>query len=131
LTDQDQIRKQDFKRRIDKLYVEIAHELTEEPEPRDMEEAMEAVGRLIYVTNIRTLKEFVNRNYKGEKPKLIVSTPYRGKNTGGELNDVWFMPVDPEYNQIAFDTLKNFSIVPEDSQLSDYAFLFPSNQADG
>jgi hypothetical protein len=66
------------------------------------------------VTNIRMLKEFVDRNYEGEKPKLIISTPYNGE-------DRWFMPIDLQYNQNALDNLKNFGVAPEDSQLSDYA----------
>jgi hypothetical protein len=127
---QDRIRKQEFKHRIDKSYAEAADEseFLEYAKPRDIEEGVKYVQRLIYVANINTLKEFADRNYEGEKPKLIVSTPYKGKNTAEELDDVVFMPVDPKYNQVTLDNLKNLGIVPEDSQLSDYAFLFPSKQ---
>ena len=110
MTDQYQIRKQEFKHRIDMLYAETTYE----------EEGIKYVNRMKYVSNISELKGFADRNYEGEKPRLFVSTPYKRKGDT-ELDDVWFMPDDPKYNQIAFDHLKKTGIVPEDSQLSDYA----------
>ena len=132
MTNQDLTRQQ-FKNTINKLYSETAHEreLVEHLKPRNLEEGMKYVGRIIYLVNIEMLKEFVDRNYEGEKPKLIISAPHKEDVPGGELEDVLFALTDPEYNQNALDTLKNFSILPEDSQLSDYAFLFTSNQAEG
>lgn len=125
MTNEDFIRKQEFKNEINKLCAETDHDIEE---PRSWQEALETTKRLVCDANILQLKEFVDRNYEGEKSRLIVSTPYKGENTGGKLGDVVFMSNGPEYNQMAFDTLKNFNIVPEDSQLSDYAFLFPSDK---
>lgn len=39
--------------------------------------------------------KFADRNCEGEKPSLIVSTPYEGKNIRGKLGDDWLVIILP------------------------------------
>jgi hypothetical protein len=42
-----------------------------------------AVRHIMYVANIRALKEYlIDRNSEGEKPELIVESPYANPETG-------------------------------------------------
>src|SRR5205823_13682375 len=114
MIDQELMRKQKLKHKIGVLATDTANELSEEP--RTKEEANKFVERRIYVINIRQLKEFVDRDCKGEPLDIIVSSPYRGEDRfyRAEYGET------PDYEQIVFDTLKKYDLVSEDSQLSDY-----------
>ena len=75
------------------------------------------------------LKKFaVDRNFEGDKPELVVSSPHTIKLDDGiaeMTDDVLYTPRnEPENHQVIFDNLKNYDIIPEDSQINDYQFLF-------
>jgi hypothetical protein len=130
--EQEQTRKQEFKHRIDKLYAETAQEREhfkeafERFKPNDLEDGRKWLSRRHYLANLESLKEFADRNYEGEKPRLVISTPHKKVVAEGDVEEVFFILTDPKYNQNALDNLKKGSMLPEDSKLSDYAFLFPS-----
>ena len=82
-----------------------------------------AVLQTIYMSNVNELKEFlIDRNSKGERPNLIISAPVTNPETK-LMEDRYFMPQDPEYNQEVLDSLKKSRIIPEDSTVNDYDFI--------
>lgn len=90
---------------------------------RNLEEAMAEFNELIYAVNVRHLKDFlIDRNGKGEKPDLIVESPYTDPRTG-LIEDRGYMPNEPKYNQEILDMLKKQQLIPEDSTIDDYDFL--------
>ena len=83
---------------------------------------------LIYQVIIRALVDFaINRKFEGPKPRWIVSSSASPSSTPEtkEAGDMLFVPYnEPKNHQVMFDSLKNYDIVPEDSDISQYDFLF-------
>jgi hypothetical protein len=82
---------------------------------------------MIYQRIIDALVDFaINRKFEGPKPRWIVSSsasPSTLETKGTE--DRLYMPNnEPKNHQIMFDALKNYDIVPEDSDINQYDFLF-------
>jgi hypothetical protein len=120
-------RKKELKDKVAYL-VKTVHEI----KPRNTQESLAAVERMIYMANIHQLKEFViDRNCEGEKPRLMVESPYTDPNTG-LIEDRIYMPYnEPMYHQHMLDMLKKQQLVPDDSKLDDYDFLFDGCKAEG
>jgi hypothetical protein len=83
---------------------------------------------LIYQVIIRALVDFaINRKFEGPKPRWIVSSSASPSSTPEtkEAGDILFVPYnEPKNHQVMCDSLKNYDIVPEDSDISQYDFLF-------
>jgi hypothetical protein len=121
----EEVKKNQLKDKVDRL----SKTVKQIEEPHNKQEAMAAMDRLLYLANIRALKEFlVDRDCKGEKPKLVVESPYEVPETG-ITEDRIFMPRSNEYNQDKLDMLKKQLLIPDDnsSTISDYSFLFEFN----
>jgi hypothetical protein len=120
-------RKKELKDKVAYL-VKTVHEI----KPRNRQESLAAVERMIYMANTHQLKEFVmDRNCEGEKPRLMVESPYTDPNTG-LIEDRIYMPYnEPMYHQHMLDMLKKQQLVPYDSKLDDYDFLFNGCKAEG
>lgn len=94
-----------------------------EIKPRNYEEALLATERLIYLSNIHELKEFlIDRKCQGRKPGIIVESPHTDPTTG-MMQDVFYMPNEAKYNQEILDMLKKQEIIPDDSTQDDYDFI--------
>lgn len=92
--------------------------------PHNREEALAAFERILYLVNIRALKEFlVDREGKGKKPELIVASPYTPPETGIPEDRV-YLPKPTEYHQETLDMLKKQQLVEQDATVEDYDFLF-------
>ena len=114
-------RKQELKDKVYSIWKTVKE--IKEQKPRNMEEGVEEIKRIIYKGNINTLREYlIDRNCQGERPKLIVESPYTNPKTG-ETDDVIYMPTEPKYNQTILDMLKKQQLIPEDSTKDDYDFL--------
>jgi hypothetical protein len=79
---------------------------------------------MIYQVIISALVKFaIDRKFEGPKPRWIVSSSAVTQENG--TGDMLYMPDnEPKNHQIMFDALKNYDIVPEDSDISQYDFLF-------
>ena len=114
--------KQEFKERINHLLREF------KKRPRDNNDNVEVdTEDLVFLVNIEALKEFaIYRNFEGEKPQLIVSSPYKMPDTDVTVvEDRYLIPTNvPKNHQIMFEMLKKYGLVREDSQIEDYGFLF-------
>src|SRR5919199_339969 len=106
--------------------VKTVHEI----KPRNRQESLAAVERMIYMANIHQLKEFlIDRNCEGQKPRLMVESPYTDPNTG-LIEDRIYMPYnEPKYHQHMLDILKKQQLIPDDGKLDDYDFLFDGLKA--
>jgi hypothetical protein len=83
-----------------------------------------AVVQSILRLNINELKDFlVDKNGKGEKPRLIVSAPVINPRNK-IMEDRFFMPRPSEYNQEKLDWLKKHQLVSDYAIIQDYDFLF-------
>jgi len=113
-------RKKELKDKVAYL-VKTVHEI----KPRNRQESLAAVERMIYMANIHQLKEFLtDRNCEGQKPRLMVESPYTDPNTG-LIEDRIYMPYnEPAYHQHMLDMLKKQQLIPDDGKLDDYDFLF-------
>jgi hypothetical protein len=117
-----ELRKQEFKDRIN-LLAKTIYQF--EGRSKDVSERVKQVDRMVYDAIIDVLKQFViDRNFEGKKPEWLVSSVHTRLETG-HTDDVIYLPRnEPKNHQVMFDTLKNYDIVPEDSQINDYDFLF-------
>jgi hypothetical protein len=96
-----------------------------EIKPRSRQESLAAVERIIYMANIHQLKEFlIDRNCEGQKPRLIVESPYTDPKTGLTEDRIYMPYNEPKYHQHMLDMLKKQQLVPDDAKLNDYDFLF-------
>jgi hypothetical protein len=88
---------------------------------------------VIYQVIIHALIDFaINRKFEGPKPRWIVSSSASPSSTPEtkETGDMLYMPHnEPKNHQVMFDTLKKYDIVPEDSDISQYDFLFDFSSA--
>lgn len=114
-------RKKELKDKV-KLLSKTVREIEK---PRNRQETAAYIMRQIYMENIQSLKEFlVDRVSKGEKPRLIVESPYTYPETG-LTEDRIYMPRTTEYHQEKLDMLKKQQLIPDDgSTIEDYGFLF-------
>jgi hypothetical protein len=82
------------------------------------------------MANIHALNEFlINGKCEGQKPRLIVESPYTDPKTG-LIEDRIYMPYnEPKYHQHMLDMLKKQQLIPDDSKLNDYDFLFDGLKA--
>jgi hypothetical protein len=121
-------RKKELKDKVERL-AETVQEI--DPRNKDLEETITAVVRMIYIANIHTLKEFlVDRNCEGEKPRIIVESPYTRPGSDHPV-DVMYMPHNiPEKHQVILDMLKKQELVPPDATIESYDFLFDSVRND-
>ncbi|MGB7955579.1 MAG: hypothetical protein WCF23_16510 [Candidatus Nitrosopolaris sp.] len=89
-------------------------------------EAIKCTEQTIYNLAIRQFQDFVNRDCGGEPLKMIVESPYHdgGKITEDRVYTATYGHT-PDYEQVIFDQLKKYNLVQDNSQLSDYLFLFP------
>ena len=112
MTNEQDKRKQELK---DKVY-SLSKTVKETNEkPRNLEEGVAQIERWIYMANIITLREYlIDRNCQGERPKLIVASPYTDPETG-LIEDRVYMPTEPKYNQEILDMLKKQQLIPDDS----------------
>ena len=114
--------KQEFKERINHLLREF------KKRPRDNNDNVEVdTEDLVFLVNIETLKKFaIDRNFEGEKPQWIVSSPYKMPDTDVTVvEDRYLIPTnEPKNHQIMFEMLKKYELVREGSQIEDYGFLF-------
>jgi hypothetical protein len=106
--------------------VKTVHEI----KPRNRQEALAATERMIYMANIHALNEFlIDGNCEGQKPRLIVESPYTDPKTG-LIEDRIYMPYnEPKYHQHMLDMLKKQQLIPDDGKLDDYDFLFDGLKA--
>jgi hypothetical protein len=120
MTSEQDKRKKELKDKVAYL-VKTVHEI----KPRNRQESLAAVERMIYMANIHQLKEFlIDSNCEGQKPRLMVESPYTDPNTG-LIEDRIYMPYnEPKYHQHMLDMLKKQQLIPDDSKLDDYDFLF-------
>jgi hypothetical protein len=119
-------RKKELKDKVTYL-VKTVHEI----KPRSRQESLAAVERMIYMANIYQLKEFlIDRNCEGQKPRLMVESPYSDPKTG-LIEDRIYMPYnEPTYHQHILDMLKKQQLIPDDTKLDDYDFLFDGLKTD-
>ena len=119
-------RKKELKDKVAYL-VKTVHEI----KPRNRYESLAAVERMIYMANIHALNEFlIDESYEGQKPRLIVESPYTDPKTG-LIEDRIYMPYnEPAYHQHMLDMLKKQQLIPDDSKLNDYDFLFERLKAE-
>lgn len=117
-----ELRKQEFKDRIN-LLSKTVYDF--EGRSKDVDEGVKQVDRLVFAAIIDVLKQFViDRNFEGKKPEWLVSSAHTRLETG-HTDDVIYLPRnEPKNHQVMFDILKNYGIVPEDSHINDYDFLF-------
>src|SRR5919202_5324705 len=118
-------RKKELKDKV-AYVVKTVHEI----KPRSRQQSLAAVERMIYMANIHQLKEFlIDENCEGQKPRLMVESPYTDPNTG-LIEDRIYMPYnEPEYHQHMLDMLKKQQLIPDNSKLNDYDFLFEGLKA--
>jgi hypothetical protein len=118
-------RRKELKDKVGRL-AKTVHEI----EPSNRPETMAAIDRILYLANIHALKEFlIDRDYKGEKPRIMVESPYTPPETGIPEDRVYLAYNIPEYHQEMLDMLKKQQLVPDDSTIEDYAFLFNNENA--
>ena len=82
---------------------------------------------MIYQRIIDALVDFaINRKFEGPKPRWIVSSSASPSTleTKGTEDRLYLPDNKPKNHQIMFDALKNYDIVPEDSDINQYDFLF-------
>jgi hypothetical protein len=93
-------------------------------------EAMKRTEQVIYNSGIHQLKDFVDRDCKGEPLQLIVGSPYQGEDKELIEDRVYLATYGktPAYEQVVFDQLKKYNLISEDSQPNDYSFLFPERK---
>ena len=117
-----ELRKQEFKDRIN-LLAKTVYQF--EGRSKDVGEGVKQVDHVVYAAIIYVLKQFtIDRNFEGKKPEWLVSSAHTRQETS-HTNDVIYLPHnEPKNHQVMFDTLKNYGVVPEDSQINDYDFLF-------
>ena len=116
-------RKKDLKDKVAYL-VKTVHEI----EPCNRYESLAAVERVICMVNIRQLEFLIDSNCEGQKPRLMVGSPYTDPNTG--LIDRIYVPYnEPKYHQHMLDMLKKQQLIPDDGKLNDYDFLFEGLKA--
>ena len=101
-----------------------------EIEPRNRQETMAAMVRILYLANIHALRTFlVDRDCQGEKPRLMVESPYTPPETGIPEDRIYLPYNEPKYHQDMLDMLKKQQLIPDDSTIEDYAFLFNNENA--
>ena len=117
-----ELRKQEFKDRMN-LLAKTVYDF--EGRSKDVGEGVKQVDRMVYAAIIDVLKQFViDRNFEGKKPEWLVSSAHT-RLEAGHTDDVIYLPRnEPKNHQVMFDTLKNYGIVPENSKINDYDFLF-------
>jgi hypothetical protein len=91
---------------------------------------------ILDLSNLTHLKKYLDDDYPGddicdksEPLQLMVETPYTDPKIGVPEGR-WYMATygkTPNYEQVIFDQLKKYDLVEEDSQISDYSFLFLGN----
>ncbi len=127
MTEQE-IRKQQFKDKINTL-AKTVYEPEKPYKPSSQQEARKLATKYvqdtIYVANIEQLKEFVDRDCKGEPLEIIVESPYQSKEVTEDRTYLATRRMTPDYEQVVLATLKKYNLVQQDSQLRDYSFLFP------
>jgi|SRR5919197_5353006 hypothetical protein len=89
------------------------------------EEAMAAMEGYLKIINVKQLKEFlIDRDCQGKKPELMVHSPYMDPESG-ITDDRVYLPYNiPEYHQVILDMMKKQQLVPDDSKIDDYDYLF-------
>jgi hypothetical protein len=112
--------KEVFKDRVNLLNKTIH----ERPPPKNNNDF---IKYMIHTANIGVLKEFADRNFEGEKPDWIAfNSYYDQQNPNNDTKeDRFYLPHnEPKNHQVMFDTLKSDEIIPDDSKIEDYEFLF-------
>lgn len=123
-----EVRKQNFRNKI--ALLSKSRDMFGQLRPPITEgKTLSTMDYMIYQRIIDALVDFaINRKFEGPKPRWIVSSsasPSSSTPETKEAGDMLYMPDnEPKKHQIMFDTLKNYDIVPEDSDISQYDFLF-------
>jgi hypothetical protein len=113
-------RRKELKDKVGRL-AKTVHEI----KPSNRQETMAAMVRILYLANIHALKEFlIDRDCKGEKPRLMVESPYTPPETGIPEDRVYLPYNIPEYHQEMLDMLKKQQLVPQDATVENHDFLF-------
>lgn len=116
-------RRQNLKNKINILAI-TANESIGNSIPINQEDNVKYVERVVYASVIDVLKNFADRNFEGKKPEWLLFKPHTISGTD-RTQDRFYMPHnEPANHQVMLDSLKNYGIIPEDSTVDDYAFLF-------